>query len=194
MEDRTNSPTAVKVEEHSQYVILTYFHGDTNSMVDAHFSRALSKMCKAKSPAVKPKKPKPMIKLEDTSSCQSRPADAYSEPQSLAGHVLTFNPAENQTANSWNSFAARTADNAGVPSLAYSLSQEGLSLTGQQYASSLLNLLHSDRGEMGPNVASCSKPELLSGWTVPPGFRESVDPAVNYEPDRRLEKKDLYWY
>ncbi|XP_029960606.1 transcription cofactor vestigial-like protein 1 [Salarias fasciatus] len=193
MEERTNSPTAVKVEEHSQYVILTYFHGDTNSMVDAHFSRALSKMCKAKSPAVKPKKARKPIKLEDASSCQSRVADPYSEPQPLAGHLLTFNSAENSP-NSWNSFPARTAENATVPSLTYSLSQEGLSLTGQQYASSLLNLLHSDRGEIGPGVASCSKPELLPGWTVTPGFRESVDPAVSYEPDRRLEKKDLYWY
>uniref|UniRef100_A0A672J7B2 Uncharacterized protein n=1 Tax=Salarias fasciatus TaxID=181472 RepID=A0A672J7B2_SALFA len=68
MEERTNSPTAVKVEEHSQYVILTYFHGDTNSMVDAHFSRALSKMCKAKSPAVKPKKARKPIKLGTTCS------------------------------------------------------------------------------------------------------------------------------
>lgn len=46
MEERTDSPIAVKVEENSHSVVLTYFQGDINSMVDAHFSRALSKICK----------------------------------------------------------------------------------------------------------------------------------------------------
>lgn len=63
MEDRTDSPMAVKVEKHSQCVILTYFHGDINSMVDAHFSRALSKVCKAKVPAAKTNKLRKTIKL-----------------------------------------------------------------------------------------------------------------------------------
>uniref|UniRef100_A0A3B4ZT33 Uncharacterized protein n=1 Tax=Stegastes partitus TaxID=144197 RepID=A0A3B4ZT33_9TELE len=63
MEERTDSPTAVRVEEHSQCVILTYFKGDINSMVDAHFSRALSKVCKAKAPAAKAKKIRKTIKL-----------------------------------------------------------------------------------------------------------------------------------
>lgn len=63
MEDRTDNPMAVKVEQHSQCVILTYFHGDINSMVDAHFTRALSKVCKAKAPAAKPKKIRKTIKL-----------------------------------------------------------------------------------------------------------------------------------
>lgn len=57
MEDRTESPpSAVKVEKHSQYSILTYFHGDINSMVDAHFSRALGNDCRDKAPAGKTKK------------------------------------------------------------------------------------------------------------------------------------------
>lgn len=63
MADITDSPMAVKVEEHSQCVILTYFQGDINSMVDAHFSRALSKVCKAKAPAVKTKRIRKTIKL-----------------------------------------------------------------------------------------------------------------------------------
>lgn len=61
MEDRTDSPIAVKVED--QCVILTYFRGDIGSMVDAHFSRALSKASKAKAPAVKAKKIRKSIKL-----------------------------------------------------------------------------------------------------------------------------------
>lgn len=63
MEDRTDSPMAVKVERHSQYVILTYFQGDINSMVDAHFTRALGNVCKAKAPAAKTKKIRKTIKL-----------------------------------------------------------------------------------------------------------------------------------
>lgn len=194
MEDRTDTPMAVKVEKHSQYVILTYFQGDINSMVDAHFNRALSKVCKAKAPAAKTKKIRKAIKLEETSPCQGSAVDSYSEPQvPPAGGLLTYNPADDAP-DSWHSFAGRTGEGAGLPSLAYSLSQEGLSVTGQQYATSLLNLLHNDRSEMGPSMASSSKPELPPSWTMPQGFRESMDPAVGFEPGHRLDKKDLYWY
>lgn len=61
MEERTESPMAVKVEKHSQSTILTYFHGDTNSMVDAHFSRALGTVSRDKGPA-KMKKMRKSIK------------------------------------------------------------------------------------------------------------------------------------
>lgn len=196
MEERPDSPRAVKVEELSQCVILTYFTGDINSMVDAHFSRALSKACKSKAPAAKVKKIRKTIKLEPTiGSCQGSAAESYEESQAppVPGHLLSFSSADN-TPSSWHSFTARTGEGPGLPSITYSLSPEGLSVTGQQYATSLLNLLHSDRGEMGPSMASSSKPELLPSWTVPPGFRESVDPAVSFEPGRHLDKKDLYWY
>lgn len=63
MEDRTENPIAVRVEEHSQYVILTYFQGDISSMVDAHFTRALGKVCKTKASAAKTKKMCKPIKL-----------------------------------------------------------------------------------------------------------------------------------
>uniref|UniRef100_A0A7N8XG82 Uncharacterized protein n=1 Tax=Mastacembelus armatus TaxID=205130 RepID=A0A7N8XG82_9TELE len=63
MEDRTDSPLAVKIEEHSQCVILTYFQGDINSMVDAHFTRALSKVCKDKVPVTKTKKIRKTVKM-----------------------------------------------------------------------------------------------------------------------------------
>ncbi|XP_035016458.1 transcription cofactor vestigial-like protein 1 [Hippoglossus stenolepis] len=196
MEDRTESPMAVKVEEHSRGVILTYFQGDINSMVDAHFTRALSRVCKAKAPVVKTKKMRKSIKLENTSSCQGRAVDPYTESQAppAAGRLLTFSTADETPPGSWHSLAARPGEGSGLPPIAYSLTPQGLSLTGQQYATSLLNLLHSDRGEMGPSMASSSKPELLPSWTVPQGFRESVDPAVGFEPERRLDKKDLYWY
>lgn len=63
MEEKADDPIAVKVEEHSQCVILTYFQGDIGSMVDAHFSRALSKVCRAKAQALRTKKVRKPIKL-----------------------------------------------------------------------------------------------------------------------------------
>uniref|UniRef100_A0A3Q3FI81 Uncharacterized protein n=1 Tax=Labrus bergylta TaxID=56723 RepID=A0A3Q3FI81_9LABR len=60
---RYDTQMAVKVEKHSQYVILTYFQGDINSMVDAHFTRALSKVYKSKAQAAKTKKIRKTIKL-----------------------------------------------------------------------------------------------------------------------------------
>lgn len=183
---------AVKVEKHSQYVILTYFQGDINSMVDAHFSRALSKVCTAKAPTAKPKKIRRTIKMEDSSTCQASAVDPYSESQvpPVAGRLLTFSPADSAP-EAWHSFSSRAGEGPGLP---YSLAQDGLSVTGQQYSTSLLNLLHNDRGDMGPSMASSSKPDVLPGWAMPQGFRESVEPSLSYETGRHLEKKDLYWY
>lgn len=118
---------------------------------------------------------------EETSPCQSNAADSYSESQvpPVAGRRLAFSPVDD---SAWHSFPLRREEAPGLPSIAYSLSQDGLGLTGQQYATSLLNLLHSERSEMGPSMASTSKPELLPSWTVPQGFRDSVDPALVFEP------------
>uniref|UniRef100_A0A3Q2YIJ3 Uncharacterized LOC109511936 n=1 Tax=Hippocampus comes TaxID=109280 RepID=A0A3Q2YIJ3_HIPCM len=66
MEDGMNSPVAVKVEGHSRSVILRYFRGDIGSMVDAHFSRALSKDGKDNMPVAKAKKMRKNIKLGKT--------------------------------------------------------------------------------------------------------------------------------
>ncbi|KAM8908730.1 transcription cofactor vestigial-like protein 1 isoform 2-T2 [Spinachia spinachia] len=194
MADRNEGPTAVKVEEHSRGVVLTYFQGDINSMVDAHFTRALSKASRSKAPAARTKKARDFIKLEESSACQGSPVDCYSQPHVPPPERLpNFAPAQEALAP-WHSFSGRAADGPGLPSLAYPLSPRAMGLAGQQYATSLLNLLHNDRGEMGPSVASGSKPELHPSWPVPQGFRDSVDPAAGFEPGRRLEKKDLHWY
>lgn len=66
MESRTDSPIAVSVEQHSNFVILTYFQGDINSMVDAHFNRALKKDYSAKESAIKTKKHSKTIKLGES--------------------------------------------------------------------------------------------------------------------------------
>uniref|UniRef100_A0A3P8SCN2 Uncharacterized protein n=1 Tax=Amphiprion percula TaxID=161767 RepID=A0A3P8SCN2_AMPPE len=97
MEERPDSPRAVKVEELSQCVILTYFKGDINSMVDAHFSRALNKTFKSKAPAAKVKKIRKTIKLEPTiGSCQGSATESYGESQAppVPGHLLSFSSSE----------------------------------------------------------------------------------------------------
>ncbi|KAJ3587875.1 hypothetical protein NHX12_011470 [Muraenolepis orangiensis] len=196
MADVAGSPISVKVEENSQSVILTYFQGDIGSMVDSHFSRALSRADRAKPQAVKPKRSHKSVKPEDSNSCQWM-ATSYPEAQFLSpkeAHAgLPFGPMD-ELPSGWAPFPVRQAGGMGLPPIPYSLTTDGLSLTGQQYATSLLNLLHSDRGEMGPGVASGSKPELLPSWTTPSAFRESLDPGVGFDPGRSGDKKDLYWY
>ncbi|XP_037119048.1 transcription cofactor vestigial-like protein 1 isoform X2 [Syngnathus acus] len=176
MEEGMDSPVAVKVEGHSRSVILRYFRGDIGSMVDAHFSRALSKDAKDNMPAAKAKRMRKNIKSE-SNTCHTNLA----EPLPVAGRHLALGPADDH-AGSWHPFIGRTRETSGLPSAAYSV--EDLSLTGQQYASSLLNLLHSDRSEMGPGVASGSKAEHLANWMVPQGFRDSVEPAGGFEPGK----------
>ncbi|KAM4554904.1 transcription cofactor vestigial-like protein 1 [Odontesthes bonariensis] len=195
MEERTGSPIAVKVEGHSHSVLLTYFQGDINSMVDAHFTRALSKVCKAKEPAGKTKKIRKTIKTEDGRSCQDGAAVCFSGSQdpAVARRIVALSSTADSP-GSWHSFTSRTGEASGLPTIMCSLSSGELSLTGQQYATSLLNLLHSDRPEMGPSTVSNSKPEPPPSWTVPQGFRESADPPVGFETGRHVEKKDLYWY
>ncbi|XP_034038135.1 transcription cofactor vestigial-like protein 1 [Thalassophryne amazonica] len=202
MADATESPIAVKVEGHSRSVILTYFQGDTGSMVDAHFKRALSKGCKAKAPAAKMKRPNKPFKLEESTTCQKTKTYSEQQVKVLAGHPelskdphcsLSFSPAETPQ-SLWHSFPTRPAEGPALHPITYSLSSEGLGITGHQYTNSLLNLLHSDQTEVGTSVASTSKPELLPSWTVPQGFRDSADPAAGFEPGQRMEKKDLYWY
>lgn len=73
----------------------------------------------------------------------------------------------------------------GLSSIAYSLSPEGLSFSGQQYATSLLNLLHNEQADVGPALASSSKPELHHSWMVQPGLREPVDPAVVFKSGKK---------
>lgn len=100
------------------------------------------------------------------------------------GRFLNLNPADDAP-NSWHSLTARAGEAPALPSITYSLSPEGLSLTGQQYATSLLNLLHNDQGDMGVSMASSSKPEVHHSWMVQQGLREPVDPTVAFEHGKR---------
>uniref|UniRef100_A0A147ACS6 Transcription cofactor vestigial-like protein 1 n=1 Tax=Fundulus heteroclitus TaxID=8078 RepID=A0A147ACS6_FUNHE len=193
MEEQADSPIAVKVEGTPHRVILTYFQGDINSMVDEHFSRALSKISKSNDPAARSKKIRKTVKIESPDNCQGSISVPYSDSQAppVTGHILALSSAE-ETPGSWNTFRSR--EGPALSTIMCSLSSDGLSLTGQQYSTSLLNLLHGERGEMGPSIASTSKPEPLPSWVVTPGFRESADPPIGFEPGRHGDKKDLYWY
>lgn len=120
---------------------------------------------------------------ESTDNCQGSVSAPYYESQvnPLTGHILTLSSAE-ETPGSWNTFRSR--EGPALSTIMCSLSSHGLSLTGQQYPTSLLNLLHGDRSEMGPSIASSSKPDPLPGWAVPPGYRESMDPPAGFEPGK----------
>lgn len=66
MERQPGSPVAGKAEEQSGSLLLTYFQGDINSMVDAHFSRALENVTKPKGDVTKSKKPSKSVKSGNT--------------------------------------------------------------------------------------------------------------------------------
>lgn len=66
MEHQPGSPVAGKAEEQSGSLLLTYFQGDINSMVDAHFSRALENITKPKGDITKSKKPRKLVKSGKT--------------------------------------------------------------------------------------------------------------------------------
>lgn len=121
---------------------------------------------------------------EKASPCQGSAVDTYSRSQTTpVGRILALSPADD-TPDLWHPFTTKAAEGPGLPSIAYSLSPDGLSLTGQQYTTSLLNLLQNDQGEMGPSMASSSKPDLHHSWMVQQGFREPVDPTVGFEPGK----------
>lgn len=197
MDESTENPIAVKVEEHSQSLILTYFHGDISSMVDAHFRRALTKVTKAKAHVRKVTRPTEekrihkKIKSEESRELQESPSDSYpvSQVRPVAEHLVMFSPTEDPC-TSWHAFPTRTGEVPSLPSITCSQSHGGLSVTGQECSASLLNLLNTDRTEMPPSgLPSSSKAELLQNWMLP-----QVDPTVVFEHGRRLDKKDLYWY
>uniref|UniRef100_A0A8C2CJH9 Uncharacterized protein n=1 Tax=Cyprinus carpio TaxID=7962 RepID=A0A8C2CJH9_CYPCA len=69
MEEDLGNPVAKKTEEESSSVLLTYFKGDINSMVDEHFSRALSQAAKPKGERSDIKR---NCKVAQTSNCSSQ--------------------------------------------------------------------------------------------------------------------------
>ncbi|KAL0974131.1 hypothetical protein UPYG_G00216060 [Umbra pygmaea] len=205
MEGQSGIPqVTVKREEQSNSVILTYFQGDINSMVDQHFNRALSKASNNKVPSGKSKKIRKVVKSESVSpSCQwgvQSPSWSDGHFNSVSSRLQLNSTKESihppslgsqEHGSSW-AFPPMQHDGMGLPTMTYphAMTHESLGITGQQYSNSLLNLLHGDRSEVAASMASGSKPELLPNWGGQPGFRDPMNPDTGIV----LDKKDLYWY
>lgn len=71
MEQEEECIVAGRAEEHSGSLLLTYFQGDINSMVDAHFSRALAKATKPKGDDTKNKKVRKSAKTGDVKTLKT---------------------------------------------------------------------------------------------------------------------------
>lgn len=209
MEQEAESPVAEKAEEQSGSLLYTYFQGDINSMVDAHFSRALSKATKPKADLIKIKKKHRAAKTEQPGSSnwgmQSPPhfIHAYApgriqfgrreEPQTNP-HLPPIPPAESSTI--WPG-GPRQGTSLVFSPMVYpsAASAKGLVPPDQQYSSSLLNLLDSDRPDLGTVMVSASKQEFIPGWPRHPGFENQMMPHHSLDSGMQMiDKKDLYWY
>ncbi|KAM9470715.1 transcription cofactor vestigial-like protein 1 [Clarias gariepinus] len=208
MEHQPGSPVAGKAEEHSGSLLLTYFQGDINSMVDAHFSRALENITKPKGNITKIKKPCKLVKPEqpstsnwDMQSHMCFDATDSSGRIELGRHEemppkprLPLN-APVESTNAWLN-SPRQGTSLVLPPMVYpsAASAEGLVVADHQY-NSLLNLLHNDRPDLGSVMLASSKQELMPGWVRHPGFGDQMTPDHSLDSGvPMMEKKDLYWY
>ncbi|TSS60356.1 Transcription cofactor vestigial-like protein 1 [Bagarius yarrelli] len=189
MERQPGSPVAGKTEEHSGSLLLTYFHGDINSMVDAHFSRALGNVTKPKVDIAKNKKHRKSSKSEQPSTSnwdmqshlcfESTDSLGRNEPgrheELQTNHRLPLNtPVESSSV--WLG-GPRQGTSLVLPPMVYpsAASAEGLVMADHQY-NSLLNLLHSDRPDLSSVMLNTSKQELMPGWHRHPGFGDQMNP------------------
>ncbi|XP_046705830.1 transcription cofactor vestigial-like protein 1 isoform X1 [Silurus meridionalis] len=208
MEHQPGSPVAGKAEERSGSLLLTYFQGDINSMVDAHFSRALENITKPKGDITKNKKPRKSFKPEqpNTSNWDMQSHLCFENTDS-SGRVefgrhegLQTNPrlplnTPVESSSVWLG-GPRQATSLVLPPMVYpsAASAEGLAVADHQY-NSLLSLLHSERPDLGSVMVSSSKQELMQGWARHPGYGEQMTPDHSLDSGvPMMEKKDLYWY
>ncbi|XP_056626159.1 transcription cofactor vestigial-like protein 1 isoform X2 [Triplophysa dalaica] len=185
MEDLRNQ-VAEKTEEQSGSVLLTYFQGDISSMVDEHFTRALSKATKPKG---EPSKNKRNRKAAQTKRLQR---GTSSNPQSSPHGSLNHPP---NNALIWP--GGRQDIGLALPPMHHPsvVSTEGLKVAEHKYNNSLLNLLHNDQPDIGSVMVSQSKQELISGWTKYPVFSNQMNTDSSFDSGVQvIEKKNLYWY
>ncbi|KAB5571258.1 hypothetical protein PHYPO_G00222950 [Pangasianodon hypophthalmus] len=208
MEHQPGSPVAGKAEEQSGSLLLTYFQGDINSMVDAHFSRALENVTKPKEDFTKNKKFRKLVKSEQPSTSNwNMHSHAHFETTDPSGRIELGRHEELQTnprlplntpvesSGVWLG-GPRQGTSLVLPPMVYpsAASAEGLVVADHQY-NSLLNLLHSDRPDLGSVMVAPSKQELMPGWARHPGFGDQMTPDHGLDSGVPMtEKKDLYWY
>lgn len=206
MEDLRNQ-VAEKTEEQSGSVLLTYFQGDISSMVDEHFTRALSKATKPKGERSKNKR--------NWKSAQTNGSDRW-EAQSQTAFQSMFSPEclQRETSSNPQSSPRVSLNNPpnsaliwpgvsrqdiglALPPMVYpsSVSTEGVMVAEHQYTNSLLNLLHNDQPDLGSVMVAPSKQDQISGWTKYPGFRNQINTDISLDSGVQvIEKKNLYWY
>ncbi|KAK7138085.1 hypothetical protein R3I94_013653 [Phoxinus phoxinus] len=208
MEEDLGSPVA-KVKEESSSVLLTYFQGDINSMVDEHFSRALSKATKPKGEHSKMKRNRRYAQTNELGSSQwEAQSQTRFQPMFPPEHLRLGTSSESQSnhhmsphlpannAGPWSG-DSRQGMSLALPPMMYpsAVSSDGLMVAQQQYSNSLLNLLHNDRPDTSAMMGPSSKQELMSGWTKYPGFGDQMACDINLNSGVQvIEKKDLYWY
>ncbi|XP_016101521.1 transcription cofactor vestigial-like protein 1 [Sinocyclocheilus grahami] len=193
MEEDLGNSVAKKTKEESSSVLLTYFKGDINSMVDEHFSRALSQAAKPKGER---SKIKGNHKAAQTNGLGSSQWEAQSQtrfqPLFPPEHLREGTSSESQSNHHMppdhpaNSAALWSGDSRqglslALPPMMYpsAVSSDGLMVAEHQYSNSLLNLLHNDHPDMGTVVLPSSKQDLMSGWTKYPGFGNQMNCNIN---------------
>ncbi|KAA0709369.1 hypothetical protein E1301_Tti004206 [Triplophysa tibetana] len=206
MEDLRNQ-VAEKTEEQSGSVLLTYFQGDISSMVDEHFTRALSKATKPKAGPSKNKQNRKSAQTNDSDQWESHSQTTFqsmysterlqrgtsSNPQSSPYGSLNHPP--NNTLI-WHG-GSRQDIGLALPPMHHpsAVSTEGLKVAEHKYNNSLLNLLHNDQPEIGSVMVAPSKQELIPGWTKYPGFTNQMNTDISFDSGVQvIEKKNLYWY
>ncbi|XP_026137202.1 transcription cofactor vestigial-like protein 1 [Carassius auratus] len=206
MEEGLGNPVAKKTKEESGSVLLTYFQGDINSMVDEHFSRALSQANKPKEEGSNIKR---NHKVAQTNGLSSQwEAESQTRFQSLfpPEHLQQGTSREvqshhhmppNHPANSailWSG-DSRQGLSVVLPPMMYpsAVSSGGLMVAEHQYSNSMLNFLHNDHPDVGTVVRPSSKQNLASGWTKYPGFGDQMTDMNLNSGVQATEKKDLFW-
>ncbi|KAK2891191.1 hypothetical protein Q8A67_013834 [Cirrhinus molitorella] len=207
MEEDLGNPVAKKTKEESGSVLLTYFQGDINSMVDEHFSRALRQANKPKWECSKIKRNPKVAQTDGLSSQWEAQSQTKFQPLLPPEHLRQGTSSESQPnhhmpanhpANSaivWSG-DCRQGLSLALPPMMYpsAVSSDGLMVAEHQYSNSLLNFLHNDHPEMGTVVLPSSKQDLMSGWTKYPGFGDQMTDISLNSGVQVIEKKDLYWY
>ncbi|KAI7801945.1 transcription cofactor vestigial-like protein 1 [Triplophysa rosa] len=206
MEDLRNQ-VAEKTEVQSGSVLLTYFQGDISSMVDEHFTRALSKATKPKGERSKNKRNQKSAHTNDSDQWESHSQTVFqsmfsperlqrgtsSNPQSSPHGSLNHLP---NNALIWPG-GSRQDTGLVLPPMVHpsAVSTEGLKVAEHKYTNSLLNLLHNDQPDIGSVMVAPSKQELISGWTKYPGFSNQMNTDISFDSGVQvIEKKNIYWY
>ncbi|XP_056328293.1 transcription cofactor vestigial-like protein 1 [Danio aesculapii] len=187
MEEDLMNPVAKKTKELSGSVLLTYFQGDINSMVDQHFSRALSQAVKPKEKSAQTNGSSQWETHSQTRFQPMLPPEHLWLGTSSESHS-NYHMSQNHPANSGILWPGDPRHGMGLalPPMMYPsvTCPDGLIAPEDQYSNSLLHLLHNDRPD--------TKQDLhMNGWTKYPGFcnQRNLKPGMTV-----IEKKDFDWY